>query len=81
MPDKDKPVADAPADEPKAADKPADSGGDQGGQDQYGRQLHEITCSSCGNKAQVPFKPSGDRPVYCRDCYMQQRRDRRGPRR
>jgi CxxC-x17-CxxC domain-containing protein len=28
----------------------------------------------------VPFKPSGDRPVYCRDCYTKQRSDR-GPRR
>jgi CxxC-x17-CxxC domain-containing protein len=24
----------------------------------------------------VPFKPSGDRPVYCRDCFMKQRNDR-----
>lgn len=56
------------------------------GTDQYGRQLFEVTCASCGKKTQVPFKPSGDRPVYCRDCYMQQRRgsgmgQRRGPRR
>ena len=57
------------------------------GKDQYGRQLYEVTCASCGKKTQVPFKPSGNRPVYCRDCYMQQRRGGmgggmgRGPRR
>ncbi|NIT03324.1 hypothetical protein GTO10_00020 [Candidatus Saccharibacteria bacterium] len=33
-----------------------------------------MTCANCGKKAQVPFKPTGDRPVYCRDCYMKQRR-------
>ena len=26
-------------------------------------------CSSCGNQAQVPFKPRMDRPVYCSDCF------------
>lgn len=33
------------------------------------RELHNVTCSSCGVATQVPFKPSGDRPVYCRDCF------------
>ncbi|OGF04968.1 MAG: hypothetical protein A2W00_08255 [Candidatus Eisenbacteria bacterium RBG_16_71_46] len=26
-------------------------------------------CSACGAETQVPFHPSGGRPVYCRDCY------------
>lgn len=92
MSDTAKVKADKPkAEEPKApaedagsavSDAPADSSAaGQAGTDQYGRQIYEVTCSSCGNKAQVPFKPSGDRPVYCRDCYMQQRQDKRGPRR
>jgi len=33
------------------------------------REMFEVTCSSCGNIAKVPFQPSGDKPVYCRDCY------------
>lgn len=37
------------------------------------RQLYTITCSDCGDEAQVPFNPSGDRPVYCRDCYQKHR--------
>ncbi len=37
------------------------------------RQLYEATCSNCGNTAQVPFQPSADRPVYCRDCFRQVR--------
>lgn len=31
--------------------------------------LFDAICSSCGNDCKVPFQPSGDRPVYCRDCY------------
>ena len=43
------------------------------GVDQQGRQLYNVKCSNCGKDTQVPFKPSGDRPVYCRDCYMQKK--------
>lgn len=37
------------------------------------RKLYTVMCSECGGEAQVPFKPSGDRPVYCRDCYQKRR--------
>ncbi len=37
------------------------------------KKLYSITCADCGQEAQVPFKPSGDRPVYCRDCYQKYR--------
>lgn len=33
------------------------------------RQLFTVHCSNCGAETQVPFKPTGIRPVYCRDCY------------
>ena len=33
------------------------------------RELHDATCAGCGIQTQVPFKPSGNRPVYCRDCF------------
>lgn len=33
------------------------------------REMHDIICADCGNKAQVPFKPDGKRPVYCGDCF------------
>lgn len=32
-------------------------------------QMHDATCSSCGKACQLPFKPTGDRPVYCRECF------------
>ena len=38
------------------------------------RQMFEATCASCGGTATVPFQPSGDKPVYCRDCYTPKNR-------
>ena len=34
------------------------------------REMHKVTCSECGKETEVPFKPDGTRPVYCRDCYQ-----------
>lgn len=51
-------------------------GGSRGGGYSSGgqREMHTTTCASCGREAQVPFMPRGDKPVYCSDCYQQQRR-------
>jgi CxxC-x17-CxxC domain-containing protein len=35
--------------------------------------MHEVVCSSCGQKTTVPFKPTLDRPVYCRTCFQARR--------
>ena len=32
-------------------------------------RLHQATCSQCGKACEVPFKPNGKKPVYCRDCF------------
>jgi len=37
------------------------------------REMHSATCASCGKEALVPFVPRGDKPVYCSDCFQQQR--------
>lgn len=34
-----------------------------------GPAMHKITCSNCGKDAEVPFKPTGDRPLFCSDCF------------
>lgn len=44
-------------------------GGDFMAKDDFGRELHEVVCSECGQSTQVPFKPKEGRPVYCRECY------------
>ncbi|MDP3685933.1 MAG: hypothetical protein Q8R32_03840 [bacterium] len=40
--------------------------------------MFDATCSKCGQPTQVPFQPSGERPVYCANCFRQDRGDRRG---
>ncbi len=34
------------------------------------REMFTATCGDCGNECQIPFKPKGDRPVYCRECFQ-----------
>ncbi len=36
------------------------------------REMHDVVCARCGKDTQVPFRPSGDRPVYCSDCFSNQ---------
>jgi CxxC-x17-CxxC domain-containing protein len=43
------------------------------GSGRSGREMFAATCSSCGQEAQVPFQPSGDKPVYCSSCFEQRR--------
>ena len=36
----------------------------------FGRkELYKAECANCHKTCEVPFRPSGDRPVYCRDCF------------
>jgi CxxC-x17-CxxC domain-containing protein len=37
------------------------------------REMFKATCADCKQECEVPFKPSEDRPVYCRDCYQKHR--------
>ncbi|MBW2972689.1 hypothetical protein KY359_06650 [Candidatus Woesearchaeota archaeon] len=37
------------------------------------REMHKAVCADCGKETDVPFKPSKDRPVYCRECYAKRR--------
>jgi len=37
------------------------------------RETFTVTCAQCGRPADVPFKPTGSRPVYCRDCFRSRR--------
>jgi CxxC-x17-CxxC domain-containing protein len=36
------------------------------------RQNFDAVCAECGTDTTVPFRPRGDRPVYCRSCYTAQ---------
>lgn len=41
----------------------------RGGSDSLRPAMHSATCAECGKPCEVPFKPSGDRPVYCSNCF------------
>ena len=46
------------------------SGGGGGGYGDSGqRQFYDAVCAECGQATQVPFKPTGAKPVLCRSCF------------
>jgi CxxC-x17-CxxC domain-containing protein len=40
-----------------------------GRSDRRSQEMHDVTCDKCGKECQVPFKPSGNKPVLCSDCF------------
>lgn len=46
-----------------------DFGGNRGGFGRGPREMFKAVCANCGRECEVPFRPSGDKPVYCSDCY------------
>ncbi len=36
-------------------------------------EMFSTTCSSCHKSCDVPFRPSADKPVYCRECFADKR--------
>jgi len=32
-------------------------------------KMTKVTCSSCGEECEVPFKPTSTKPVYCDNCF------------
>jgi len=65
-------------------------GGDRGGRGGFGGgrggdrgpvTMHDAICDSCKKACEVPFRPTGEKPVYCSDCFGGSRGDDRGGRR
>ena len=34
------------------------------------KELFQALCADCGRATYVPFKPTGAKPIYCRDCLV-----------
>ena len=34
------------------------------------RKMHDAVCGECKKDCQVPFKPSGDKKVLCKECFI-----------
>ena len=39
--------------------------------------MHHAVCSTCGKDCEVPFRPTGDKPIYCNDCFSANRSPRK----
>ena len=48
-------------------------GGGYGERERGPREMFTATCSNCGKDAQVPFRPTSGKPVYCSDCFRSMR--------
>jgi len=49
-------------------------GPSRGGSNRFSRdrrdvEMTKVICSSCGDECEVPFKPTSDKPLFCRDCF------------
>jgi len=65
----------------RQARKQQNGGGNNYGGNSFGsngsrpqRQMFPAVCASCGVETEVPFQPSGEKPVYCRECFQSMRR-------
>ena len=39
------------------------------------KEMHKAVCAGCKKDCEVPFKPSGDRPVYCKECFSKRKNE------
>lgn len=51
-------------------------GGGYGSRDSN-KPMYKVACAECGEMAEVPFRPTGGKPVLCKRCF---RPDDRAPR-
>lgn len=42
------------------------------------REFFMAICNECGKEAQLPFKPRGDRPIYCGECFDKKKQSATG---
>ena len=52
-----------------------DSGRDSGrdfGRDSNKPPMHRATCAECGDSCEVPFRPTGGKPVFCSNCFRKE---------
>ena len=37
------------------------------------QEMYSATCANCGKQCEVPFRPTGSKPVLCRECFQNNR--------
>ena len=58
----------------KTKDVPEKQDDTQGPIAEDDKSLFDATCATCDLEIKVPFKPDGDRPVFCKDCFKDHQR-------
>jgi len=53
-------------------------GGGRGGFNDRPVEMHSAICAECGKTCEVPFRPNGEKPVYCRDCFNNPHKENAG---
>ena len=41
--------------------------------DRRPREMHKAVCAECGKECEVPFKPNGEKPVLCKECFIKKK--------
>ncbi len=59
-------------------DRPSRYGAGRRGSRPEERSFTQAVCADCKKECEVPFKPSGGRPVYCRDCFSKRNEGKEG---
>lgn len=58
--------------------KPSFGGGSGGrdfrGGDSFDKPMFPAVCVECGERCEVPFKPTNGKPVFCRNCFRKDER-------
>ena len=50
----------------------SDRSSKRGSQGRRDFEMTKVTCDSCHQECEVPFKPTSSKPVYCSDCFSKQ---------
>lgn len=61
-------------------DRGENRGGGRDRRDGDRPQMHRATCNECGSSCEVPFKPTGSKPIFCSNCF-ERKGDNGAPRR
>lgn len=53
--------------------KPAQSHSQGHAQGRREKILYKAICADCHKDCEIPFKPTGERPVYCKECFSKRK--------
>lgn len=54
-------------------DRSSRFGGGRGWERRGPAQMHQATCDKCRQSCEVPFRPTNGKPVYCSNCFENNR--------